>query len=71
MSKSHFLLLLMTVLITACRAPQENPGTSPPASPTPMPVTAIPTVLPLTPTREKVFVPKQNDLIFIEFFAVT
>jgi hypothetical protein len=71
MSKSHFLLLLMTVLVTACSAPRESPSATPAASHTPLPATDLPTVLPLTPTREKVFVPKQNDLIFIEFFAVT
>jgi hypothetical protein len=71
MSKRHIFLLLITVLVTACNAPRENPGVTPPASRTPIAATAIPTVIPFTPTPEKVFVPKQNDLIFIEFFAVT
>ena len=37
-------------------------------------ITAAPassTIVPITLTPEKVFVPKQNDLIFIEFFAIT
>jgi hypothetical protein len=71
MLKRCIFLLFITVLVTACREPRENPGVTPPASRTPIAATAIPTVIPSTLTPQKVFVPKQNDLIFIEFFAVT
>lgn len=71
MSKRHIFVFFITVLVTACSAPTENPGVTPPASRTPIAATAIPTVIPFTLTPEKVFVPKQNNLIFIEFFAAT
>ena len=64
-------LFFMTVFIVACAAPQEHPSAPIPASHTSTAAAVNPTIVPLTPTREKVFVPKQNDLIFIEFFAVT
>ena len=71
MLKRYMFLLFITVLATACREPQENPDVTPPASRTPLAATATSAVIPFTPTPEQVFVPKQNDLIFIEFFAVT
>ena len=69
MLKRYAFLLFMTLFIASCAAPQEKFVTPPPSSP--IPATGIPTVVPFTPTPEKTFVPKQNDLIFIEFFAVT
>ena len=69
MLKRYAFLLFMTLFIASCAAPQEKFVTSPPSSPTSAP--AISTIIPFTPTPQTPFVPKQNDLIFIEFFAVT
>jgi len=68
--KKYFLLVLaLPLLLLACQTPQENTrvNTLPvePAATTdqdPLTVTSIP---------EPAIVPKQNDLIFIEFFAGT
>ena len=67
--KRYVFLIILTLHLTACVAPQE-PLVTPPAS-IPTSVTAIPTNIPLTPTPAKKIVVKQNDLIFIEFFAIT
>jgi hypothetical protein len=69
MLKRYIFLLFMTLFVAACVAPQEKP--SAPAPSTPTSAAVIPTIIPFTPTPGKTFVPKQNDLIFIEFFAVT
>ena len=64
-------VFFVTVFIASCAAPQEQPIAPIPTSHTPTATAVNPTIVPLTSTPEKVFVPKQNDLIFIEFFAVT
>ena len=72
MLKRFVFLLFMTLLMAACAAPRENPTALPPtASPIPATIAAAATPVPPTPTPEISFVPKQNDLIFIEFFAIT
>jgi uncharacterized lipoprotein YajG len=69
MLKRYVFLLFMILFVAACAAPRENPSVPPPATLTS--ATVIPTAVPFTPTSVKAFVPKQNDLIFIEFFAIT
>ena len=60
--------MLCIGLLAACI--QTIPTTVPPA--VPLPATAILTVAPtLQPTATAKFIPKANDLTFIEFFAVT
>jgi nitrous oxide reductase accessory protein NosL len=71
MMKRKIYLVLLTLCLAACVAQQETPAAPPPALPTPTSATVIPTNIPLTPTPAKKIVVKQNDLIFIEFFAVT
>jgi hypothetical protein len=68
MLKRYVFIFLLSLFVVSCAAPQEKPITPLPS--TPSSVTAIPTLIPFTSTPKK-FVPKQNDLIFIEFFAVT
>ena len=70
MLKRYLSLLFVTLFLASCVAPRQT-QTAPPPS-TPISATDIPTAVPVTPTPDKkTFVPKQNDLIFIEFFAVT
>ncbi|HEU0294151.1 MAG TPA: hypothetical protein VFR47_15530 [Anaerolineales bacterium] len=71
MLQRYIFLFFMTVFIASCATRQELPTAPIPASHAPTAAAVNPTIAPLTPTPEKVFVPKQNDLIFIEFFAVT
>ena len=65
----YIFLLFMTLFVTSCATAQETTITPLPSTPTL--ATAVPTIVPFTSTPEKAFVPKQNDLIFIEFFAIT
>ncbi len=67
--KRYVFLIILTLYLTSCVASQETLVTPPASIPTS--VTAVPTNAPLTPTPAKKIVVKQNDLIFIEFFAVT
>ena len=69
MMKRYLFLCFMTWFMVSCAESQEQASASLPSSPTSP--TPVPTMVPLTSTPEKAFVPKQNDLIFIEFFAVT
>lgn len=69
MMKRFLFLCFMTGLVVSCAGPQEKASALLPSSPTS--AIPVPTIVPLTSTPEKTFVPKQNDLIFIEFFAVT
>jgi hypothetical protein len=69
MSKRYMFLCFVSLVIVSCAAPQEKSITRLPSTPTS--ISTLSTVVPFTPTPEKIFVPKQNDLIFIEFFAVT
>jgi len=69
--KRYIFVFFMTLFFAACAAPQEKLVTPSPASRTPTSAADIPTVIPFTSTPARSFVPKQNDLIFIEFFAVT
>jgi hypothetical protein len=59
--------LLLTILATACTPSVQ---TQMPVSPTQVKAasSAIPSQI---PTADTVVVPKQRDLIFVEFFAVT
>ena len=65
----YYVFLFITLFVAACAAPRENSGVTP--VPTPLAATRSPTVVPSVPPTVARFVPKQNDLIFIEFFAVT
>ena len=71
MRKLAFFVFLSLLLLFACAAPQATniavaSATSQPES------TIIPAASALpTQTATAKFVPKQNDLLFIEFFAVT
>lgn len=69
MLKRYIFLFFIALFASSCVAPTENPSLLPPSTLTT--ATDSPTVIPLTPTPEKTFVPKRNDLIFIEFFAIT
>jgi len=65
------LFLAVTFTLSACAtALQETATATPPATPTPATVilTAVPSA---QASATQAFVPKQNDLIFIEFFAIT
>ena len=68
MLKRYLFLFFLSLVVGSCAAPQEKPLTPLPSTPTS--VATLPTVVPFTSTPEK-FIPKQNDLIFIEFFAIT
>ena len=65
----YSVFFFITLFVTACAAPRDNQEVTP--APTLMTATDVPTVVPTVPTTIETFVPKQNDLIFIEFFAVT
>ena len=65
----YYVFLLLTLFAAACAAPRENVEMTP--VPTPLTTTHVPTVVPSVRATVERFVPKQNDLIFIEFFAVT
>ena len=67
--KRYIFVFFMTLFVASCAVAQEQPITPSPSTPTAAPASS--TIVPITPTPEKVFVPKQNDLIFIEFFAIT
>jgi hypothetical protein len=56
--------------LTACAAPPVTQTAAPLSTPEPVAalLTAVPTPQPSATAR---FVPKQNDLLFVEFFAVT
>ncbi len=69
--KRHTFLLFMTLIVVACAAPQETAVAPPAASRTPTSAAEISTKVPSTPTPAKKIIVKQNDLIFIEFFAIT
>ena len=68
MSKRYIFLFFLSLVVVSCAAPQEKAVTPLPSTPTS--VTTLSSLVPFTPTPEK-FIPKQNDLIFIEFFAIT
>ena len=74
MLKRYIFLFFLSLVVVSCAAPQEKSITPLPSNSTlpsiPTAVTTLSTVVPFTPTPEK-FIPKQNDLIFIEFFAIT
>ena len=69
MMKRYLFLCFMTWLVVSCAGPQEQASAPLPSTPTS--AIPVPTIVPLTSTPAKAFVPKQNDLILIEFFAVT
>lgn len=68
MWKRYIFLFFLSLVVVSCAAPQEKSITPLPSNPAA--VTTLSTVVPFTPPPEK-FIPKQNDLIFIEFFAIT
>jgi hypothetical protein len=68
-SKIPFYILAVILLATACA-----PVATPIATSIPPTGTAVNTVIPVQPTTaatEAASVPKQKDLLFVEFFAVT
>jgi PBP1b-binding outer membrane lipoprotein LpoB len=67
--KRYIFVFFMTLLLASCAVPQAQPITPTASTPTTAPASS--TIVPITLTPEKGFVPKQNDLIFIEFFAIT
>ncbi len=70
MKKWIGLLFLLLVGLAACSA--DLPATPTPPLSTPEPAPVILTVVPSAQaTLTATFIPKQNDLLFIEFFAVT
>ena len=69
--KRYALLLLTTLIVVACAAPQATAVAPPPASRTPTSARDISTKVPSTPTPAKKIAVKHNDLLFIEFFAIT
>ncbi len=69
MRKYFFHLSIALLLLSAC-APRTEDIPAPAASLTPVSTDVPATVMP-TGTPVKKFVPKQNDLIFIEFFSIT
>ena len=66
-----FCLFAFTVplILFSCAAPQGNTAVTLPPSASTSTLTPIPLAASNTPTPKSV--PKQNDLIFVEFFAVT
>ena len=71
MRKLSFLIVLLSVVLFACSSPQATnyPATIAPSESMPT-MAPVDTALPIQTATPK-FVPKQNDLLFIEFFAVT
>ena len=69
--KRYALLLLTTLIVVACAAPQATAVAPPLASRTPTSAPDISTKVPFTPTPAKKIAVKHNDLLFIEFFAIT
>jgi hypothetical protein len=67
--KRYIFACFITLFLASCAVPREQTIALSTATLTSVP--AISTNIPSTPTPQKAFVPKQNDLIFIEFFAVT
>ena len=64
------LISLLLFGLAACSA--DLPATSAPPLSTPEPASVTLTAVPSAPaTATEKFTPKQNDLLFIEFFAVT
>jgi hypothetical protein len=71
MLKRWMLSLVLLAGLFACGAQVEKTTALPPApGPAPVILTATPFIQ-TTATAAPKFIPKQNDLIFVEFFAVT
>ena len=69
MRKINLLVLLVPLLLFSCAAPQENISATVVPSATVSVTVAAPVVAIQTATPN--LIPKHNDLIFVEFFAVT
>jgi hypothetical protein len=69
MRKIYLLVFLGSLLLFSCVAAQENNSTAT------IPATVIPAVISTPVVSAQVstsdLIPKHNDLVFIEFFAVT
>lgn len=57
------------LILFSCAAPQEDMAVTPIPSTSTSTLTSIPLAANNTPSPK--LIPKQNDLIFVEFFAVT
>jgi len=69
MYKSFLLVFTVSLLLAACVTTQVNNSVT--ATPVIAASTAVSTILIPTQTSVAKLTPKHNDLIFIEFFAVT
>ena len=69
MRKINLLVFLVPLLLFSCAAPQENISATVVPSATVAGIVAAPVVAVQTATPN--IIPKHNDLIFVEFFAVT
>jgi len=69
MKKHSLLIFLLVPFLLSCTAPQEGVSATT-VSPAVMSVTAAPPII-STETAAPNLIPKHNDLIFVEFFAVT
>jgi len=69
MRKFTLLVFLVPLLLFACAAPQEDISATSVPSEIVLVTAAAPVVVDQTATPK--LTPKHNDLIFVEFFAVT
>ncbi len=69
MRKSFLLIFTVSLLLVACATTQANNSAT--ATPVITASSAVSTILIPTQTSVAKLTPKHNDLIFIEFFAVT
>lgn len=69
MRKINLLVFLVPLIFFSCAAPQENISATVIPSATASVTVAAPVVAVQTATPN--LIPKHNDLIFVEFFAVT
>ena len=71
MPKIYLLVFAMPLLLFSCAAPAPRENISAAASPSIPVSTVVSTTVVSTQHSSANLIPKHNDLIFVEFFAVT
>jgi hypothetical protein len=69
MRKINLLVCLIFLFLFACAAPQQDIS----ATTVPSPIVTVAILTPVVPEQTSTpgLIPKHNDLVFVEFFAVT
>ena len=66
----YIFAFMIPLLLYSCTAPQTKMGVTPESAASPATLTPVPPSISTTIASPQ-SVPKQNDLVFVEFFAVT